>query len=111
MEERLSELQVLLPALAARCAYIKPSTLAALLRDPTGALVPRLITLTELLRGCDIGASAAAEPELLLLRSLEELKSDLAWLERLLGPAASLAALVQLQPRFLDAELVRCVAA
>lgn len=65
--------QVLLPHLAARCAFIKPSTLAGLLRDP-GSLVPRLISLRQLLPGADIGQVAAAEPELLLLRDLEALQ-------------------------------------
>lgn len=65
--------QVLLPHLAARCAYIKPSTLAGLLRAP-GSLVPRLISLRQLLPGADIGQVAAAEPELLLLRDLESLQ-------------------------------------
>lgn len=64
---------MLLPHLAARCAYIKPSTLASLLRDP-GSLVPRLISLRQLLPGADIGQVAAAEPELLLLRDLEALR-------------------------------------
>ena len=148
MEARLAELQVLLPQLAARCAYIKvragvllllcsrrsgalvtvrllwhtlsahlpasplprrqPSTLAALLRDPAGALVPRLIALVDLLPGCDVGAVAAAEPELLLLRPLEAVRGDVARLGQLLGPATDLGRLVQRQPRFLDAELVRC---
>lgn len=98
--------QVLLPQLATRCAYLKPSTLAALLRDPAGALVPRLLSLRELLPGCDIGAAAAAEPELLLLRSLGEVQADVVRLQELLGPGADLAELVQRQPRFLDAECV-----
>lgn len=51
VEARLAELQVLLPSLAARVAHIRPSTLATLLKDPAGALVPRLITLTDLLPG------------------------------------------------------------
>ncbi|PRW21043.1 ATP-dependent zinc metalloprotease FTSH mitochondrial [Chlorella sorokiniana] len=106
VEQRLAELQVLLPQLATRCAYLKPSTLAALLRDPAGALVPRLLSLRELLPGCDIGAAAAAEPELLLLRGLSEVQADVARLQQLLGPVADLAALVQRQPRFLDAECV-----
>ena len=97
---------MLLPQLAARCAFIKPSTLAALLRDPAGALVPRLLSLRELLPGCDIGAAAAAEPELLLLRSLGEVAADVQRLQGLLGEHADVAALVQRQPRFLDAQCV-----
>lgn len=105
VEQRLRELEVLLPHLAARCAYIKPSTLASLLRDP-GSLVPRLISLRQLLPGADIGQVAAAEPELLLLRDLEALRADLQRLRSLLGPSADIDALVVKQPRFLDAELV-----
>ncbi|KAL4420714.1 hypothetical protein ABPG75_010370 [Micractinium tetrahymenae] len=105
VEQRLRDLQVLLPHLAVRCAYIKPSTLAGLLRDP-GSLVPRLISLRGLLPGADIGQVAAAEPELLLLRDLESLQASLERLRLLLGPSADIDALVMQQPRFLDAELV-----
>ena len=47
-------------------AYVKPSTLAGLLRD-TGAIVPRLISLKALLPDADVSTLAAARPELLLL--------------------------------------------
>lgn len=106
VEARMDELQVLLPHLASRCAAIKPSTLAALLRDPGGALVPRLITLRQLLPGADIASLAAAEPELLLLRESSDLRRGLERLQQLLGPAADLGAIAQRQPRLLDEELV-----
>ncbi|PSC71746.1 ATP-dependent zinc metalloprotease FTSH mitochondrial [Micractinium conductrix] len=106
VEARLHELGALLPGLAQRCAYIKPSTLAALLADSPALLVPRLVMLRALLPGADIGAAAAAEPELLLLRDLAELQADVARLAQLLGEHADIDALVTAQPRFLDAELV-----
>lgn len=106
VEQRLEEINVLLPHVAARVAYIRPATLAALLRDP-GALVPRLITLRNLLPGAGISAIAAAEPELVLLRDLEALLGDFERLAAMLGPQADLGWVVQRQPRFLDAELVR----
>jgi hypothetical protein len=107
VEARLAELEVVLPQLAARCAAIKPSTLAALLREP-GALVARLLSLRQLLPGADIGALAADQPELLLLRPLGDIDADLQRLRGLLGPHADVQAAVQRQPRLLDAELVRC---
>ena len=110
VELRLDELQVLLPRLASRCSAIKPSTLAALLRDPGGALVPRLITLRQLLPGADIASLAAAEPELLLLREASDLRRGLERLQQLLGPAADVGAIVQREPRMLDEELVGCAA-
>ena len=94
---------------------LQPSTLAALLREPAGTLVPRLVALVDLLPGCDVGWLAAAEPELLLLRPLDAIRADVARLGELLGPGVwwasgvlDVGALVQQQPRFLDAELVRC---
>ena len=111
VELRLDELQVLLPRLASRCAAIKPSTLAALLRDPGGALVPCLITLRQLLPGADIACLAAAEPELLLLREASDLRRGLERLQELLGPAADVGAIAQRHPRMLDEELVGWVGA
>lgn len=105
VEQRLKELGALLPQLAGRVAYIKPATLAALLRNPS-ALPPRLISLLRLLPAAGVGALVASEPELLLLRDLAEIERDLERLGELLGPEADLSRLVQQQPRFLDAELV-----
>lgn len=107
VERRLDELSVLLPQVAVRCAYIKPSTLAELLRDPA-ALVARLLQLRQLMPGADISALAAAEPELLLLRDVAAIQADLARLRQLLGDGAEIDGLVQQQPQFLDAQLVRC---
>ncbi|KAL4857589.1 hypothetical protein ACK3TF_002438 [Chlorella vulgaris] len=107
VERRLDSLAALLPHVAARCAYIKPSTLAELLRNP-GNLVTQLLSLRQLLPKANISQLAAAQPEMLLLRHIDAVRADLERLAALLGEAAAtdLDRLLQEHPRFLDAELV-----
>jgi hypothetical protein len=49
----------------AKVAYIKPSILAGLLRDPA-KILDKLVQLKQLLPDADVGKIAVAEPELLL---------------------------------------------
>jgi hypothetical protein len=107
IEERLREIASILPNLTTRLAFIKPGILANLLRDPD-AIVPRLISLKNLLPAADISKMAAEHPELLLLRDLDVIESDVRRVKALLETDA-IDLLAALEPRILDAEGVEQV--
>lgn len=103
VERRLLQLLTILPSLSSKLAYIKPSLLAGLVKDPADVL-DKLVQLRDIFPEADVEKIVVAQPEL-LLKEIHAVRSEVNQLRGLLG-VDDIDRAIEENPRLLDAEAV-----